>query len=516
MAQSHDRQSRFPGPGILAAAVCSALSLSACSSGDGPVAETGSGATTLTVLYPGDERILGPYWSMPAQFLMFDPLVEWRDDGELGGRLARDWTHSPDYGEWTFTLRSDVVWHDGVPFTARDVAFTVELLQDPRVGWLPRGATVEAVDDSTVRVTDPSGKAAGLLDPYQVIYPEHRLRDLNPDEFNSWAFWTRPVGTGPYRYARHVPQTMMAFDANPEYMLGSPRIDHLVLKFGQASVPELMSGNVDVAGWSTPAEARQLAEDDRFAVYWSLGAVRAILWNQGHPLLADIRVRRALTRAIDRHELIRILGYPDEIPVLDALYSEPQLRRGGLPEALAPDSELAVALLDEAGWTDADRDGVRERLGTEATFELLVPAEVAAVGVYVQDRLRRVGVSVEIATLEMPMLRDRWRAGDFDAVVAIVSEFRLETFFGDGNLLGYRSDAAAAEVSAIVEARGPEARDAGMARLAERLRADVPATFLFPSPAMFVVRKGIEGLSSPWRADPLDNLHRIWMGPGAE
>jgi peptide/nickel transport system substrate-binding protein len=466
------------------------------------------------VLYPGDERILGPYWSMPAQFLMFDALVEWRDDGELGGRLAKSWTHSPDYGEWTFTLRSDVAWHDGTPFTARDVAFTVALLQDPRVGWSPRGTTVEALDDTTVRVSDPNGKAAGLLDPYQVIYPEHRLRELEPDEFASWEFWTQPVGTGPFRYSRHVPQTMMAFEANPEYMLGSPAVDRVVLKFGEASITELMSGNVDVAGWATSADARQLAEDDRFEVYWEFGGVRAILWNQAHPFLSDARVRRALTHALDRRELIGVLGYPDELPILDALHSERQLRRGDLPAPVAFDPALAEALLDQSGWHDTDGDGVRDRGRDHARIELLVPREVAAAGVYVQDRLRRIGVDLEITTLETPMIRDRWRDGDFQAVIVFVNEYRLEAFFGEGDLLNYRSDAAAADVSAILEARGPEAREAALEQLAARLREDAPATFLFPSPAMFVVRKGVEGLSSPWRADPLYNLHRVRVSPG--
>ena len=87
----------------------------------------------VTILYDADERIFGPYWSVDAWFLMFLPLVTYGDNAEFEGRLARGWESSDDLRTWTFHLRSDVQWHDGVPVTAHDVKFSIELAAHPDV-----------------------------------------------------------------------------------------------------------------------------------------------------------------------------------------------------------------------------------------------------------------------------------------------------------------------------------------------------------------------------------------------
>ena len=84
-------------------------------------------ANSVTVLYNADETLLGPDGE-PARYLMFLPLVAWNRRGELEGRLAQSWEHSPDYRTWTIRLRDGIRWHDGVPVTAHDVKFTLDLL----------------------------------------------------------------------------------------------------------------------------------------------------------------------------------------------------------------------------------------------------------------------------------------------------------------------------------------------------------------------------------------------------
>ena len=110
--------------------------------------------STITILYHGNERITSPSWDMPAQFLVFMPLAGISEDGGLMPGLARSWEHSPDHRTWTFHLRSDVRWHDGVPFTAHDVKFTFDLWQHPEVLSISGlGASVAVLDDTTFTVT---------------------------------------------------------------------------------------------------------------------------------------------------------------------------------------------------------------------------------------------------------------------------------------------------------------------------------------------------------------------------
>ncbi len=133
----------------------------------------------ITVFSPRDERMLGPYYEVGEKFLMFLPLVTLDEDWQPQGRLAQRWEHSPDYREWTFHLRQDVRWHDGVPVTAEDIKFSMELLSHPDVlrseAWLD--AKITARDDYTLAIT--FSKPTDALDHWwEVYYPKHLLEGL--------------------------------------------------------------------------------------------------------------------------------------------------------------------------------------------------------------------------------------------------------------------------------------------------------------------------------------------------
>ena len=472
-----------------------------------------SSSSTLTILYPGEERILGPYWEMPAKFLVFLPLVSRNERGELEGRLAKQWEHSPDYRKWMITLRTDVHWHDGVPFTAHDVKFTWDLWSHPEVLWVPPGtATVTVVNDSTYTVTYQK-RAESPLNTWPVYYPKHLLEDLDPKEFYDWNFWTHPVGNGPYRYVRHVAKTMMEFEANPDYFRGKPVIERVVLKFGESSLVELLSGNVGALGWAKPMDVLKLAENDRFRIYYHVNAkaARAILWKVTHPFFRDTRVRRALTHAIDRRELHRVLNFPEDLPIFDVIYTDRQFRRGALPEPLEYDSKMARHLLSQAGWDDADGDGVVERGGKEFRFVAIVPGEDQKTAIYVQDQLRRVGVRMEVEIMDLNLVRGRWKTGNFEAIFAIVDEGRQLRLFGKGSPLGYENARAAELLDAVQDVVDPDERDAIYIELMPIFLVEQPATFLYPLVTQYVVHRRVQGLSSPFRADPVMNMEYLWL-----
>ncbi|MGI9077100.1 MAG: ABC transporter substrate-binding protein [Gemmatimonadaceae bacterium] len=221
------------------ALVIAALSATACDRGSGREGQ----ASSLTVLFQGDERSWAFY--LPAQFLVFLPLAQRGEDGQLHGWLARSWEHSGDWRTWTVHVRSDVKWHDGMLVTAHDVKFSLDLRAHPAVGGeAPNSFSVDVLDDTTVTIAFRRKPSEYWL-YFGPIYPKHLLEKLDPEKFYDWDFWTRPVGAGPYRYVRHLPKTMMEFAANQEYFLGKPRIDRLVLKYGEPVITELLSGNVD-------------------------------------------------------------------------------------------------------------------------------------------------------------------------------------------------------------------------------------------------------------------------------
>ncbi|HYN81781.1 MAG TPA: peptide ABC transporter substrate-binding protein [Gemmatimonadaceae bacterium] len=477
------------------------------------------GSSTITVSYPGDERVFGPYWEMPAKFLVFLPLVALDERGELQGRLARRWKHSPDYRTWTIHLRTDVRWHDGVTVTAHDVKFTHDLFAHPDVLWDPPGsATLEVLNDSTYTVT----YGASLADPlstWRVYYPKHLLEKLPPKEFAQWEFWTHPVGNGPYRYVKHVPKTFVELEADSSYFGDKPRIQRVILKLtSNTGVTDLLSGEVDAAVYLSSTEKLKVSRDPRFAAYHEVyGAqLRAIAWNQKHPALKDPRVRRAFTLAINRRELLGVLDLPQNLPIADVLSTARQFRRGELLEPLPYDPARAVELLDAAGWTDTDGDGVRQRDGMQLSIKLLVSTEEEPEAIFVQAALRRIGARIDIDRLDLNLVRRRIRAGEFDAAIRtfdneLSGNFGQLKMFGLGSPIGYRNP----RVRELLETAGrtlhPDSLDAIYRSLMPIFQADVPMTFLYPGVMHAAARRRVRGLSSPYRAEPTVWMEHLWL-----
>src|SRR5215510_5798386 len=118
---------------------------------------------SITVLYPGGETVLGPDEDYPAQFLVFLPLVARNGRGDLEGRLARSWEHTPDYRTWTVRLRDGIRWHDGVPVTAHDVKFSWDLRSHPDVLWFAPGSyTVTVIGALTYSITYHKSMNVGM------------------------------------------------------------------------------------------------------------------------------------------------------------------------------------------------------------------------------------------------------------------------------------------------------------------------------------------------------------------
>jgi peptide/nickel transport system substrate-binding protein len=508
MAGAVDRR-RFLGlsAGALAAAVA----------GCRPRDPAGSRRSTLIIAVPDNERELVAVDGELLKNLVFLPLLRANEDGELEGRLAERWEHSPDFRDWTFHLRHDIRWHDGVPVTARDVKFTLELLSHPDVLEVgPHDVeSVTVLDDATIRVRFGSWTASkNFSSRYEIILPEHLLVHLDPKQYAQWDFWTRPVGNGPYRFGHYVPKTMMRIDANPGYYRGRPRIEHVVLKFTRgAAMAELLSGNVDILVGAVPGHS---ASGPSWRAYYGIAGVGVaqpygILWNNAHPRLQDSRVRRALTLAVNRRELARMLKLPESIPIIDGPFTPRQVRRGELPEPLPYDPEQARELFDAAGWRQQGGNGMREREGQSFRFTLLIGGEPrsAQIAVYVQEAWRRVGISADIQTLDGSVLRRRVRDRQFDAVLTSVR--RMQDWFGANSSLGYRNAQVVRLLERLPLAINPAENDDICRQLTAIFRVDVPATFLFPQVDTVIASRRVRGLSSPWRVDPIRHIDELWL-----
>ena len=516
----------MPVAGSKAATLASALLVGSClAAACTPAEETGALAdsdepVTMTVLFPGSEMIFNPIWDMPAKFLLFLPMLTFDDEGEYVPSLARTWEHSEDYRTWTFHLRTDVLWHDGVPVSAHDVKFSMELMSRPDIGYF-RMQSAAVVDDSTITIVSerPTG-----LDWWTVFYPKHLLEDLDPAEFFRWSFWTDPVGNGPFRYVRHEPDTMWEMEANPVYWAGKPAIDRLRVKFGGgAVVAELLSGGVDAAAYVSRPDIPRLEAEPELHLHHRVSPevewIEGIFWNLRHPLLGDPAVRRALTLAIDRRELGELQHIPVELPLFDGFFTGRQFWTGDLPEPLGYDPEEARRLLDEQGWRDSDADGVRDRDAQPARFTAVIggsgPSETRSFGqaaVYAQAAFRDVGVEMEIQTQEAG-LRERVERGDFDAVFVRLHTLdqNLARWFREDSGPGWTDPAMIELVQAAHYTRDPAEQDSLYAAMYAIMETWLPITLLAPQVQWFAANDRIRGLSSPFRANPLWHAEHLWV-----
>ncbi len=492
-----------------------AMAAAACSPSDDE-RPTEAEPATLTVLVEGDERVLSPNSDTPPQFLVFLPMFERTAEGALVGHLARSWEAAPDYQSWTFHLNTDIRWHDGVPVTADDIAFSVELLSSPEGGPFMSGVEIEVLDDSTLvwhsAEWDP-------LDDYRVFYPKHLLESLDPARFFHWDFWVQPVGNGPYRYVRHVPSVMTELEANPDYYRGEPSIDRIILKFGtqESAFPELLSGSVDAIPVNL-LDVPKIAADPRFQLHYRpwLWQKMTLFWNHRHAVLGDARVRRAATLAIDRHGLHELMNLPTDLHPFDVPYIDRHW--GRLPEPLPHDPVEARRLLEEAGWRDEDGDGMRERDGEPLAFTVLAMAGFGdRVGVFVQEQLRQVGMRLEVETAggDPAMVARRILSSEFDAAVFFWDP-GLERTFGEESFLGYQNDRVAELVNTIATTLDPTAADSLYRELWPYFQAEIPVTYLFQTVRTWASRRAVRGMSSPWHGDPLWYAEHLWIEEPAD
>jgi peptide/nickel transport system substrate-binding protein len=460
-----------------------------------------------------------------------DSLVQYDRAMRLVPRVAESWEFLDGNRELVIRLRPGVRWHDGVPVTAEDVVFTVEQVRLPvleNTSHAPRFAhleSVEAVDALTVRA---------------------RYRDPTPDDLEGWrvplvpkhlagsgrellegSFARHPVGCGPFRFVHYRSGEEILLEANDDYWDGRPLIDRLVLRVfpdDRTAYEVLLAGGLDLMYGSPDLYRKALeSQPERLAgVVESQLSVWQIYWNLdgSNPFFADPRVRRALVHALDRdrfnerivHGLARVaatLYHPD------GPWADPAV------EPLPFDPARARSLLDGAGWSDADGDGVRERDGRPLRFTLMIPASTQRlnddIAAWLQQSWSEVGAAAEIEKAEWEHYRARRNAGRFEAALGGISLTPIPDLYEllhssqrDAMNFGAFADA---EVDRLLEA-GRAEFDEGRRRreiygpLQRRLSELQPTAVLFHFPSPVLHDRRLHGLAP----SPL-SLLRVVEGP---
>jgi len=301
--------------------------------------------------------------------------------------LATAWEASPDGKVWTYTIRSDVKWHDGVPLTAGDIAFTYNLILDNEVyfymSYLGDVAKVEATDDTTLVITSDKPNSQ-MLALYVPILPEHLWGDIDPGKLLTLKD-PPTVGSGPFAVEEVEKGRFVRMSANPDYFGGRPNVSTLLFQIyttEDALVQDYKGGTLDVGVFGVPTSLRSIAGvAGSKAVSEPTVGFTMLAFNcwtspdsKGNPLLQDVRIRQAVAWAIDRSRIVETsmsgqaeAGTSVLSPAMGDWHWEPPD-----DQVVGYDLERAKSILDEAGYTDRDGNGVREDAdGKELDFKLV-------------------------------------------------------------------------------------------------------------------------------------------------
>ncbi|HUF77565.1 MAG TPA: ABC transporter substrate-binding protein [Thermoanaerobaculia bacterium] len=450
--------------------------------------------------------------------------------------LATSWEWSDDHLALTFHLREDAVWSDGVPVTAEDVRFTWEAQTSPEVAW--DGAyTKESIED--VEVVAPHTvvfrfsrvSPTQLLDALEgVVLPKHAWGKLPFSEWrrNADFFRENLVVAGPYRLERWTPQQEIVLVRNERYFdPEQPYLDRVIFRIipeKSNQVTQLLTGDLHLVEQipRTALPRVRASERVRVEAFWHR-SYAFILWNLEDPRFSEAEVRRALTLAIDRQQMVDTL-WGDLGRVATSAIVHHVWAHDDSIEPMPYDPARARELLAAAGWRDRDGDGVIEKDGVPFAFDLVAnqgnQERIDAV-VMAQEQLRRVGIDARPRMLEFNAMAQSLTEGSFEAMIfawAMPTTLDLRYAFhsseiGAGsNFSRYSSP----EVDRLIEEmeRLPEIAQAEpiLLQLQQLLHRDQPMTLLWESQRVNGVSRRLHGLdanvlSTVWF------LRRWWLEP---
>ncbi|MGK9338967.1 peptide ABC transporter substrate-binding protein [Sinorhizobium meliloti] len=461
-----------------------------------------------------------------VHFSVFDALFRMDPEGVLQPNLAAE-VPSPKNGgisqdglQWRIRLRDDVRWHDGEPFTAEDVKFTLELITNPKFrAWRTSGHSLVR-DIKVVSPTEITWRMESVFAPYlsflaeTFIVPRHLLeKEADP---NAAGFNQAPIGTGAFKWAQRIAGDHIELVANADYFGEGPYLERLVFKY----IPDMTvlytqfkSGDVDLVdqAYITAdhySEASNLP--DRVVTLESGASVESIYLNLEKPQFKDPAVRQALYAAMDRKAIIDAIYYgvgnlTETFMPQQSYYYNPNL------PAQEYNLDRARQILDEAGWVPGS-DGVRAKNGVRLSFSNATTAGNnlrEQVQQFLQQTFAEIGVEMTISNLPgAVMWGDFWLKSQFDSAISGVTYViaadpdvtnRLHTRAivakgGKGSNTGQYSNP---EVDALLE-KGvrtfdPEERRAIYFRVQEIVRQDLPFLPLFAYTNVFGRKGGLEG-----------------------
>lgn len=471
----------------------------------------------------GEVSVINPILSTDTtssaiEGVIFTGLVKINKDLDFIPDLARSWKVSRNGLVWTFKLRRDVKWHDGMPFTADDVKFTFDTIMNPKVNSVRRGDYFIDGKPIKFRVLDKYTFQAVLPKPYSPflasagmsIIPKHILegRELDMKFFNA-----HPIGTGPFIFVEYKTGDHVLVKRNPDYYGGAPLLKEILFKLipdENAALIALKAGEIDMTDIPAkdfhPIKGVDLYKYDAL-LYTYMG------FNLKSPKFKDIRVRRALSYAVNRKQLIGLIF------------------RGYASPAYSPSAPVSWAYSDDVYKYMFDREKAEQLLADagakDLEFTLLINhdnKEREKAATILQQQFSKIGVKMNIRVLEwsalLKVINARKDPKDFDAVLIgwstgvdpdSYSIWHSSQYPAGLNFIGFNDP----KIDKLLDAGRREQSKAGRkmiyAQMYKEITADAPYIFLWYPQVLTGVRDRVGGLSEPGPAGLMVDIEKVYI-----
>lgn len=405
------------------------------------------GVSVLRVGVPNDLTTANPFslrsgsdWNVAT--IQYDMMLQFgNEDLSPQPGLAEECQPNDDLTEWTCTFRDDVTWSDGEPFTARDVAFTYELVIDAPIStydnYFTDGTTFETPDDTTLIWKSKTPTSQPLTPPWVYIVPEHvwgQYADLDKAELR--AVENVPsVTTGPFHLTEVNRGQNWTLEKNPNYWGAEPNFDEIRFQLytnQDAMAQALKNGEIDVGTYFESSLLPSLDSTSNITVQrnvsdWWLN----LAFNFGGqgpdadplPALEDKNVRMAVAMAIDKEGIVEKAFDGAAVPGTSLIRQVPAQWHYDVPddELIPFDPDAANTLLDESGYEPGD-DGVRidPATGDRLSIRMPISQETAGAlpaGQLIVGYLDQIGIEVEIFPVNEGKMYSYWNQGDWDMFI---------------------------------------------------------------------------------------------------
>lgn len=392
---------------------------------DAPTTTAGSGGTTAAPAEPitvraaitGDEDTINPYtyisgfpgWNL--LMMQYDSLMQLDSDGVPQPWLATSVSANATLTEYTMTIVDGATWHDGMPLTANDVKFTFDYFIENATGRFSRDlrgvSSVEVSGSDVVVGLDAPNPAFDIVALADIpILPQHVWEGITGPGEATFDISTN-VGSGPFMITDYQQDQSYRFAANPDYFRGTPAIDELVVVVfadDAGALAAIRSGEVDVIFERVSPEQIDLL-DSQDPLDISQGpefTTQMINFDAGKAPWNDLAVRQAIELGVDKQDIVdtvflgaATVGSPGWIHPDKPVYNP----------AVVPqfDPAAANALLEGAGYTDSDGDGIREFGGQPMSFEMVTNSSDSLrlrIAELVSEFLGDIGIQVSVASVE--------------------------------------------------------------------------------------------------------------------